>query len=267
MIGPPSAATPLGLTRPVGSTPPATSVASVPFPRYNPLEPEVSELTLRDQDRTITGLLLLAIGFGLLWIPYVSFLGEILGFVGVILVFLGRGGYGADHRISVNYGATLIVIAIILGFFLVISIAAEILSIPSQPGITLSQAGSELSGALQNLFVGTAAVGILASWGEVLLVRGLSDPTTSRILWLAFAVNLVLNVIILIIVLPLVQTAVNEATSTSPPNLGPVDQLQTTFTLLGLVKIVPSLMFLWGYVRARDEAMFRRGHAPVGPRA
>jgi hypothetical protein len=201
----------------------------------------------------------MAIGFGLLWIPYVSDLGALLGLIGLILVCLGRTGFDELHHASVKTGTATILVAGGIGFLLTVGVTLSIVQAATTPGETLSQVGTSLASDLQLLFVGSAIVGILASLGEVVLVRGLADSTTWRILWAGFAANLVLSVLILWFVLPQVTSAVSSATSGATVNTGPISQIQTTALLWGLTKIIPSLLFAWAYLRAHDVARSRVG--------
>ena len=232
------------------------------------LPPQASPETQRARGRTDPGLLLLVIGFALAWIPYLDFVGDILGLIGLILVFLGRSGFSREHRTSVTIGFAIILLAGALGFVFTLWFAAAVVGIADQAGLTLAQAGSMLNSVLLVYFLGLSVASVLGCYGEVVLVRKLSDLKTSRILWIGFLVNLALTVLTLVVLVPLVQAAVSQATSGTSLNTAPITALTTTGTLLGLTKAIPSLLFAWGYYRARQAAAHwdqpRPGTVPPG---
>ena len=210
------------------------------------------------RDRTVTGLLLLVIGIALSWIPDVSIIGDILAFIGIILLIVGRDGYGPEHRRYVVVGGTLFILTLIaalaLAVWFVIAFLGS-LSLNSSGTVTIS--ASAIESDLFVFFVGIAIVGILGALSRVIMVYALADRTTRILLWAGFAASVVFSLVILAVIYPQIVTAVNQATSGSTFNNGPLNSLQTQSTVLGLVNVLPTLLTAWAYWRAREEALAR----------
>ncbi len=252
---PPAAAAPL----PSGGAPPPMYP---PPPLYAPEPPAAAYIpgdVVRDRERTVTGLLLLVIGFALSWIPFITFIGSILAFIGIIFVILGRGGYGDEHRRNVVIGGLLFFLVLIATVVLAVWFIAALLSaITVTPGsTTFTVSNSAIQNDFLVFFVGAAVLGILGSLSRVILVYSLSDRTTRMMLWAAFAISVVFSVLVLVILYPQITTAISQATSGSTPNSGPLTSLQTQATELGLINVLPTLLFAWAYWRAREEAIGR----------
>jgi hypothetical protein len=208
--------------------------------------------------------MLMIISFGLSWIPYISLVGGLIGIIGVILLLLGRRAYGESYRSFVVFGGGMILFTLVAGLVLAVGFAAAIVG---QAGAS-SGNPSQLSVALENdlyvLFVAAAALGIIGSLGQVFLVYELSDGTARILLWSAFAVSAILSFLIVAILLPQIDGVITQVLSSSPPDTGPINQLEYTSDLLGLSKAIPSFMFLWAYYRARTEGI-RRSSLPALP--
>jgi hypothetical protein len=200
---------------------------------------------------------LLVIGFALSWIPYVSFIGDILAFVGIILVIVGRHGYGPEHRRDVVVGGVLFVITLIAAVGLVVWFIAALVGAVSVNGSTLTVSNSALQNDFLVFFVGIAVVGIIGSLSRVIMVYALSDRTTQILLWAGFAASVVISLTILAVLYPQIVTAVNQATAGSSVDKGPLNSLQTESTVLGLANVLPALLFAWAYWRAREQALAR----------
>lgn len=218
----------------------------------------------QERERTVTGLLLMVIGFALSWIPYVAFVGGLLLLIGIILVFLGRRAYGADHAHDAMVGAVLIFISVLASFILGVTLVVGIIGIVETPGASPASLASSLNGALETAFVGAVVVGVIGGIGQVVLIYALADRTARLLLWAGFVTSIVISVVIALVLLPEVSNAVTQATSGSTINPGPIDSLETLSTILGLTKVLPCLLFALGYYRARDEAV-RRGQ-PSAPK-
>jgi len=250
-----------------GSTPLPSSFPPVPPPVFAPGPPgppPIPYALAKDRDRSVTGLLLLVIGFALAWIPYVSILGELIALIGLIMVILGRRAYGAQHHRYVVLGGVLFLVTILATIALVIGFAAALIgqvSTNSMNGtVTFNHNG--LANDLYALFVGAAVIGIIGGLAQVLLVYALADRTTRILLWLGFATSMAIALLVVALLVPQVISAVNQATSGSTFNSGPITSLENTSNLLGLAKVVPSLLFAWAYYRARTVAI---GHAADPP--
>jgi hypothetical protein len=191
------------------------------------------------------------------WIPYLDFIGDILVLIGVILVILGRRGFGDDHRRNVVVGGLLFFLTIIATVALAVWFAVTLIGQAGASGATLSSLGSALNSDLAALFVGAAVIGVIGGLAQVIIPYALSDRETRILLWAAYLISVALSIVILVVLYPEIASAVSQATSGSKFNRGPIDSLETTSTLLGVSKAIPSLLFAWAYWRAREEAMHR----------
>jgi len=235
---------------------------------YTPMgwpAPAVPSASASDRERTDTGLLLLVIGFALIWIPYVAFVADLIVLIGIIFLILGRRAYGPDHHRNVVVGGVLFLITVVAAIGLAIWFAAALV------GQLVSNLNSVnvATGALQNdfavLFIGTAILGVVGAFVRVIMPYALADRTTTILLWAGFALSVAVSVLVLAILYPQIASAITQSTSGTQFNPGPLTSLQTTSTLLGLLNVVPSLLFAWAYYRAREEAIRRQGGPASAP--
>lgn len=260
-LGAGSSAAPLP-TAVVPGTYPAPGVgfsgpAGLPFTRPSTISPDIA----RARERTALGLLLMVIGLALDWIPYVGALGGLLVLIGVIVLFLGRRAYGPDHQRNVVAGGVLFLIGIIAGIVIAVALVAAVVSSVTSSTASPSQMGDALRQGLDAVFIAAAVLGVLGAIARVVLPYALADRTTKRLLWVGFATSLVVVALTLWILLPLLDSAIAQATSGSTLDVGPIDQLQVTENLVNLAGGVPALFFTWAYYRARQEAL-RRNQTP-----
>jgi len=192
------------------------------------------------------------IGFALAWIPYVDYLGALLAVIGAILLVLGRRGYSDDHRYFVVRGAGVYLLAAIANVVLALSIAAA-LADDASTTTTLSQLGSTINGQIEAYLIGAAVVGMLAALAHVLMVFGLANDGTRRILWAAFLAQGLVFAVILLVAFPLISSAISQSTSGTTFNAAPVTQLETTVLYYGLLGVIPSALFFWAYWRVRES--------------
>lgn len=205
----------------------------------------------------------MVVGLALGWIPYVGAIGGLLVPVGVIVLFLGRRAYGPEHQRNVVVGGVLLLIGFIAGIVLAVALIGAIVSSVTASGGTPSQMGNALWQELVGAFIASAVLGVLGGIAQVILPYALADRTTKRLLWAGFATSVIVTVVTTWALLPLLHSAIAQATSGSTFDLGPINQFETTSNLLKLAGGVPTLFFTWGYYRARQEAV-RRGRAPAG---
>ena len=251
----PPGGAPLPSAPPVAPPPPAGFPP--PYSQAAPYPPGPVSYNVADRERTATGLLLLVIGFVLAWIPYIDFIGDILVLVGVILIILGRRGFGPDHQRNVVVGGLLFFLTILVTVGLVVWFAAALFSQAGASGASLSSVGAALNSDLAVLFVGAAVIGVVGGLAQVIIPYALSDRETRILLWAGYLISIALSLVILWVLYPQIATAVNQATSGLTFNNAPIASLETTSTLLGLSKAIPSLLFAWAYWRARESAMAR----------
>ena len=216
----------------------------------------------KGRDRTVSGLLIMILGFAIIWVPYVDLLGGLLLLVGVILVFLGRDSFPGKHSTYVSVGGAMVILGLVASLVVGVSFAVGVESEAMTPGLTLSQFGTALQGDLYGLFVAAAVVGAITYLGYVLLVYALADRATRAFLWGGFLSELAVSVGLLVYLVPKISAAISQATSGTTVDLTPISQLQSTDTILGALNIIPALLFAWSYYRLREQAKV----APREPR-
>jgi hypothetical protein len=207
----------------------------------------------RDVGRTSTGCLLMMVGFALLWIPYVSYVGGIIGFVGVIFFWIGRQGLGDSQRRNVFAGGACIVLGFLAEVVLGVWFADDIATAAGMPGETLAQLGGLFRADLGILLVGTLVVGAVISFGNVLLPYALADPTSRWLLWGAFVASTLIGAVTLAVLWPQITTAIAQATSGATFHVAPVQTLEARSALWGAAQILPDLLFLTAYYRVRSD--------------
>ena len=138
-------------------------------------------------NNALTGLLLLVIGVLIAWIPFAGFIGGIVGFVGAILVWVGREPFGTEHVRNTTLALIFFVVGIavtIFGFFDALAY-----------GIS-----SGLGASIVTLFgvvflIGGAIFGL----SEVLLTYSLQRSNGHTLLWTAYGISIFLNLVNLFI--------------------------------------------------------------------
>lgn len=234
--------------------------ASISGPQRFPA-PLATGSYLKAEDRTKTGLVIMVIAFGLLWIPYVSYLGDLLAIVGVIFVWLGRGAFTPQHSRDATVGTACVFLGLLVGIMVGISFALGVVSAALTPQETSQAFVATLQSSLDLLFASSIVISALTAAGFLSLPYALADPVSRRLLWAGFALSIALTSGIVAVVAPQIHTALAQSISGATLNTGPVQALETKETLLGVVQIIPNLMFLWAYYRTRQQ-IFPPGAGP-----
>jgi hypothetical protein len=205
------------------------------------------------EERTKTGFVIMIVAFALLWIPYVSDLGELLAFVGVIFLWLGRSAFTHAHSRSVAIGSVSVILGLVLGLVIGFSFAAGLLSAATTPGETSTAFVATLQSSFTLLFASGIAVTVLTAGGYLALPYALADATSRRLLWGGFALSVAISVLVFVFLTPLIASALAQATAGGTINPGPVQALETKELLWDLTLIVPNVLFLWAYYRTRAQ--------------
>ena len=213
-------------------------------------QPKDNDLVDFDGDisNTITGLLLLGIGTGIAWIPYIQYLGIILNFIGVILIFLNRHNFEAKHA---NYVVLSILIYI---FFFIIAIATLIIGSTSLVGIInapLSQQESMIRNYMQTMIIASIVAGVVGSFAYFTITYGLQDQKGKLLLRIALASYLVVETVIGDVLYSSVSSLLNNMFSGNSLNLSALISFSQTITLYSLLTIIPMVTFAIAYLRIR----------------
>ncbi len=216
-------------------------------------EPYYDPETVRARDRTETGVLLVAIGLALGWIPYIGIVGGLLSLIGIILLFLGREGFGDRHRNAVVVGGFLLVLSVIAAFVLGLLIAGMIVSIAQVQGVTLKDVTDTVIPSLESAAGGAIVIAAIGGLGQILLVFQLADRTTRWLLVIGLIAAIVVGAALYLIEVPQIEAAFRAATISGTLDRGPIVQLQNQMQLEGLLRGVPALISAYAFLRVRNR--------------
>jgi len=199
--------------------------------------------------QTMTGLLLLIIGLLLSWIPYILYIGGILELIGVILVIIGREAFGVRHGKYVIYAVVIYSIGFVAGFILGFSFATTIVSATSG-GASSSSSLATIMSAFESLLWGSLVISAVMGISTVMLVYLLEEANGRMLLWVAFAAQIAVGTLGIIIIGPLISHAVALAFASSPPSPTPILNLDSELTSLRFLSAIPSVIFAFAYYLA-----------------
>src|SRR6267143_6793331 len=142
-------------------------------------------------NNSLTGLLLLVVGVLISWIPFAGAIGGIVGFIGAILILVGREPFGEDHVRNTTLALIFFIVGItvtIFGFFY-----ALVYSVSSAFG----GGGSSSTVALFSIIfvIGGAIFGL----SEVLRTYSLQKSPGRTLLWTAYGISIALGLVNLFI--------------------------------------------------------------------
>lgn len=200
--------------------------------------------------RTLQGLALMAVGTFLLWIPYLVYLGDLLNFIGIILIFLGRGAFQSSHG---TYVAASIVLYFVT-FIIVVAVAFSF--VESTLGILLSSASqsvkaAQLTSAVTTLFVSTLVIALFTTMSFVLFSWKINDSTGHILLLIGYAASIAISIVGGLAAMSFVNTAfTNFINGASAQTV--TAQLNSRKTLYSLYYVVPYAIFALTYYRTRS---------------
>ncbi|HEX4920658.1 MAG TPA: zinc-ribbon domain-containing protein [Candidatus Bathyarchaeia archaeon] len=196
--------------------------------------------------RTEKGIFLLVVSLILGPIPYLMYIGFVLGLVGAILVILGRKAFGQLHSNLVQLSVGIWIIGIIASFIVGASygydVASAILANNSQAQI------EALNNAFNALVIGAMVSSAILGISQILITYALQTARGRLLLFFGYALGIALGVLVLSIISPQVNAAVLHAISTQ--DLTPLDDLRTQSQLLGLVGIIPAIISAFAFYLA-----------------
>ncbi|MCI4354599.1 MAG: hypothetical protein L3K06_04465, partial [Thermoplasmata archaeon] len=250
--GPTPAAGPAATPLPSSSwtPPPPPGWTGAPSPMAGPYsgDPFVDQEIWQARDRTRTGLLLLTVGIGISWIPYIGGIGGLLVLVGILLLFLGRHGFTERHRASVVLGGALLLVALVGSLVVGLWVAGSILG-AATPGATPQDVANAAVTALQNAAIAAVVLGAMSGVGRLLLVWELADKANRWLLLAGMVLALLLGVLILGYELPLFSQALQQATAGGSYDRGPIDALSAEVQVIGVLQVIPSAISAFAYYR------------------
>lgn len=233
-------------------TGPYASTATVQAPEPSSSAPQRDSFhysfTAKEIDRTKTGVTLLIVAVLLLWIPYIQYLGDLLAIIGGILIILGRDAFGSKHSRNVILTIVIYIIGIAIEIGIVANFAFTLASAvqSGSPGLRTT-----IHNSILFFFVGTAVVGAMTGLVYVLAFYELESATGKKLLWLAYAVQIVVLVVVFSLLYPALSNALSAAFSTNPVSVAPVSALQTKSALYSMLNAIPLIIYAYTFNLAR----------------
>ncbi len=226
--------------------PPSTPTSQEPTPAPERYEPRygfpvspVSYEFWKDIDRTKTGLILLALGALLAWIPVIGFVGSLLALIGAILVILGRSAFGPKHARNVG----LAIVLYIIGFIGSLALAGSLLgSADTFSTLPVAQAEASFENAFNTLLIGAIVLVIIAGPATVLFIWELLNVQGRVLILLSYAAAIGIAVLVYATIIPHLAAALSSAYSVSPPDPGPILALDAEVNALHVLQVLPALL-------------------------
>ncbi len=212
-------------------------------------------------DRTQVGIVLLAFGALLEWIPVISIAGSVLILIGAICVILGRSAFGAAHSRNVGIAVTLYIIGLI-GSLVLASYLLGALEGTAQLGS--AGAPAAVVGLFNGFLIGGIIVGLLAGLGTVLFLWSLLDTKGKVLIWASFFASFAILFVVWLVIIGQVGSAVSAAFAANPPDPGPLVALDDQVRALDPLKAIPDLLMVGAAYTAWSR--IERGVIPKRPR-
>ncbi len=147
-------------------------------------KPVPSTFTVREVDRTATGLLLLVIGSVLSAIPFINIIGAILALVAVILIYLGARAFGDRHRMYVVWS----IVTWVLFFIATLAFIAFV-SFQLARAIIEARPSEEMRPIWTSFVVGLGVISIPFLIPYLLITYQLQDAAGRSVLWAALVID------------------------------------------------------------------------------
>jgi len=184
------------------------------------------------------------IGFLLQWIPVIQDIAALISLTGVIFVVLGRNAFGRKHA---SYVVAAVIIYIV-GFFSTIILAFSFASAISAAAYSSSSSSAaSIISAFNDLLWGSLIIAVVIGISVVMLPYQLESAGGRIFLWVTFAVQIALGVIIIAVIGPEISSAVRLTFSTSPPELLSMLNLENSLNNLRLLSVISSVMLAIAY--------------------
>ena len=138
-------------------------------------------------NNSLTGLLLLVIGVLISWIPFAGAIGGIVGFIGAILVLVGREPFGEAHVRNTTLALIFFIVGIsvtVFGFFYAVLY-----------GLSSAFNGGGSSGIVTLFSIIFVIGGAIFGLSEVLLTYALQKSPGRTLLWTAYAISIALGLV------------------------------------------------------------------------
>lgn len=197
--------------------------------------------------RTRAGIFLIFVGIIFQPIPTLALYAGLAILAGVVLIFLGRRALGPRHQ---RYALRSFILVIVgqattfVGTFVVIILF----------GLAVSNGTTDLVSALSTLFLSLYLVivigDVVTTLGIVFLTYDLQDSTGRALLWSAFSLEVLVNVIIAFAVVSEVQATAQQVLSQVASAKDALFSLQYRFAYLRLLLWIAAIPYAIAYFKA-----------------
>ncbi len=203
-------------------------------------------------ERTKTGTILVIAAVLLNWVPYIDYLGLLLGTIGVILIILGSEVFGGHHHGM----AIMAVIVFLIGDMIAFGVALGIASSIGTASISL----------ITNQFDIYIASSVIVDFSYVLILLSLENSVGRALVISGFFSTILITVYVAIIIQPLIITIVKN-----PSEAQYLTNQISGLSGLHLLWVIPAVLTAIGYltvIRRIDKGEIPKGAALVdAPRA
>ena len=213
----------------------------------------LARLSPQQQERvdwTRVGIYLIFAGIIFTPIPFIAVYSGIAILAGAVFIFLGRRALGPRHQRYAFRSFLLVTIAQVAAF---IGAAFVIILF----GRAVSSGAIDLATAFSNLFLTLYVIivltDIVTNLALVFFVYDLQDSKGHALLWSAFMLEILVNVIIALVVISAAQATAQQVLSQVTTVLDPFIQLQLQFAAWRLLLWIPAIPYAIAYYRARSR--------------
>ncbi len=214
-----------------------------PFPRGTP-EWVSTAVQWRNYRRTVDGLIVVAVGSALFWVPVLGAAAAVVLATGVVLLLLGRKEFGPAHRRCVEYGGLLL-----LGAAVVNLVVLALFLSTFGPSFTAAT-DTGLTASFGQILVGGIVTGALFAAGCAALPFALADRLGRGLLVIGLALQVVVSAVTYSVLAPVLPSLASSTFNGYFGSLGLGSPAALDFLGYPLLGLIPSVFFAAAYYRA-----------------
>jgi drug/metabolite transporter (DMT)-like permease len=221
---------------------------SFPF-STQPIDHALARLSVEQRkavSRSRTGLFLIFIGIVFGSIPAVALYAGLSLIAGAVLIFVGRGALGPKHR-RYAFWSFLAIIVGVFGTFVSSFVLGVLFALAI---ITGGDPVSVLSSLFLALNILLTVVGAIIGLGLVFLAYDLQNATGRALLWAAYSLGILVNVIILLVIVSQIQAASAQVLSQVGTPAEALVALENVFAPWRLLQFIPAFFYGVAYYKA-----------------
>ena len=210
-----------------------------------------------DISTTLTGLLLLGIGTGIAWIPfawipYVQYVGILLNFIGVILIFLNRHNFETKHSTYVVMSIVIYLVSSLIVVFITVAGVISIVSTSYFSSLSLSQQESMVRGQLQTIVLGAIIAAMIGSIAYFTITYGLQDEKGKLLLLIGLVSNFIIEIIIGAILYSFMTTFINGMFYNNTFHESKLSSFSGDLSSYSILSVIPMITYAIAYLRIRS---------------